>query len=375
METYFASPARADEDILKQEVFHITHNPVIDHLLSTVGGLIAVLNRNRQILAVNETFLKQMQIADPETVLGLRPGEFVHCVHAEDMPGGCGTSEYCATCGAAISIVSSLESDLPVERKCSLTIDKNGEESDLFLNVRACPIRLDGKKYILLFLNDISNEQQSANITRMFFHDINNIVFAIQGRAEMLHMENEADTLSRDIFTLAQRLSREIDIQRCFTKNGQNKFTPVYQGVSVDQLLLEITDIFANHPWARNKTFRQHAAETGLTLTTDYSLVTRILINLITNAFEATEENGMVMLTASRKPDGITFTVWNQTFIPDAIAKRVFQKNFSTKSGAGRGLGTYATKFFGEEVLGGRVTFTSTPEDGTTFVLTLPVSP
>ena len=115
METYFASPARAGEDILKQEVFHITHNPVIDHLLSAVGGLIAVLNRNRQILAVNETFLKQMQIVDPETILGLRPGEFVHCVHAQDMPGGCGTSEFCATCGAAISIVSSLESDLPVE--------------------------------------------------------------------------------------------------------------------------------------------------------------------------------------------------------------------------------------------------------------------
>jgi sensor histidine kinase regulating citrate/malate metabolism len=51
----------------------------------------------------------------------------------------------------------------------------------------------------------------------------------------------------------------------------------------------------------------------------------------------------------------------------------MFQRNFSTKDGMGRGLGTYSMKFLGEEILGGRVSFTSDPENGTTFSLRLAV--
>jgi sensor histidine kinase regulating citrate/malate metabolism len=49
------------------------------------------------------------------------------------------------------------------------------------------------------------------------------------------------------------------------------------------------------------------------------------------------------------------------------ISNRLFQRNFSTKSEAGRGIGTYSMKLFGEKVLGGKVSFTSSEEDGTLF--------
>ena len=57
---------------------------------------------------------------------------------------------------------------------------------------------------------------------------------------------------------------------------------------------------------------------------------------------------------------------------PDAVAKRVFQRNFTTKEGAGRGLGTFSTKLFGEQILKGKVQFTSSPAEGTVFELRLP---
>jgi sensor histidine kinase regulating citrate/malate metabolism len=63
--------------------------------------------------------------------------------------------------------------------------------------------------------------------------------------------------------------------------------------------------------------------------------------------------------------------VWNKATMPDEIKLRVFQRHFSTKAGAGRGLGTYSMKIFGEQYLGGDVSFTSTENDGTVFSLTL----
>ncbi len=55
------------------------------------------------------------------------------------------------------------------------------------------------------------------------------------------------------------------------------------------------------------------------------------------------------------------------------MARRIFQRNFSTKAEAGRGIGTFSMKLLGEEVLGGKVSFTSTENDGTVFVLSHPL--
>ncbi|MBU0993940.1 MAG: HAMP domain-containing histidine kinase [Proteobacteria bacterium] len=373
METHFASPERASYDDLEKDILHISHNPVIDSLLNAVSGLVAILNAHRQIISLNIEFLSLMGIENPESVLGLRPGEYVNCVHAHDMPGGCGTSEFCATCGAAISIVSSLETDTPVERKCVLTILKNEKTEELFLNVRACPIYIDQKRFLLLFLNDISKEQQSANIERLFFHDINNIVYAIQGRAELLSFDKQEDKLSNDIFKLSRRLAREIDIQRCLFQNKLGSYTPDRREISVKNLMEEMKDIFNNHPSAKQRGLELPEFDSDIAVHTDYSLLTRILINMLANAFEASEKGSLIKLKVDKDDKSITFSVTNPSFIPATVARRIFQRNFSTKSSVGRGLGTYAMKFFGEEILGGKVDFSSSPDHGTRFWISLPL--
>jgi len=71
--------------------------------------------------------------------------------------------------------------------------------------------------------------------------------------------------------------------------------------------------------------------------------------------------------------DLCSFHVHNDGMIPDAVAARIFQRSFSTKGTPGRGLGTYSMKLFGENILGGKVGFHSTDQQGTTFYLTLPI--
>jgi len=90
--TYFAPPERASEAVLFDEINCVAHNPLVDGLMYVANGLFAVLNEQRQILALNESFLNLMGIEDASEILGLRPGEYVRCVHACDMPGGCAIS-------------------------------------------------------------------------------------------------------------------------------------------------------------------------------------------------------------------------------------------------------------------------------------------
>jgi sensor histidine kinase regulating citrate/malate metabolism len=58
--------------------------------------------------------------------------------------------------------------------------------------------------------------------------------------------------------------------------------------------------------------------------------------------------------------------------IPAAVAQRIFQRHFSTKSVDGRGFGTYSIKLLGKTFLGGRASFFSSDRVGTEFRFFLP---
>ena len=58
--------------------------------------------------------------------------------------------------------------------------------------------------------------------------------------------------------------------------------------------------------------------------------------------------------------------------MPEAVKLQVFRRSFSTKAGAGRGVGTYSARLLTERYLGGALRFRSEDGEGTTFVVTLP---
>ena len=93
---------------------------------------------------------------------------------------------------------------------------------------------------------------------------------------------------------------------------------------------------------------------------------------MLVNAFEATEKNGEVRFWVEKDAGLITFYVWNEGVIPKDVALRVFQPHFSTRKGKGRGFGAFSMKLLGEEFLSGKVDFTSTKGEGTTFRFSLP---
>ncbi len=377
MQTHFAPAERRHHEELQREIDMVSHNPVVDELLHSVGGVLAVLNEHRQILAVNDLMIEMLGIADGKTLLGLRPGEAVRCINAHQMPGGCGTSEECRNCGAVISILACLTADKTEEGVCVLKTDGggNGEERDFFFRVRCSPFKFGSNRFIFLFLQDISQHQRLLALERVFFHDVNNIVAGILNTSELMAMltdesNEDLQRLSQMLGRLSRRLATEISTQRCIQQTKAVGYQPVFDTIPVTAVLQEIRDIFSTHPLSRNKRLVWQDPDKVVIIKTDVSLLIRVLGNMITNALEETVDGDEIRIWTRMEENVIGFHVWNRKPIPPDISKRIFQRNFSTKADMGRGFGTYSMKLFGEGVLGGKVDFSSSKE-GTEFCFRL----
>ncbi|NDJ76531.1 MAG: sensor histidine kinase [Chloroflexi bacterium] len=368
--TFFAPAGRANRTVLRQDIEIISHNPVVDTVLKSVSGLIAVLNDKRQILAVNETMLQAFGI--DSTKLGLRPGEAINCIHAHDHPGGCGTSQACMTCGAAITIVTSLNTDTTVQRDCFVTLEKESQPLDYYFQVQCSPIFVEGRRFLLLFLIDITSQQKYAALERAFFHDIKNLISSLMMSTDLLKTrvdDPEVQKLLARHGETVSRLRAESEIQRVLSDNGASEYQVSRRDIPLSEVFMGLQNQFASH----GDSVHYQEPPPDLTLYTDINLLQRVLANMVINALEASEEGDVVRLWVELAESAVTFCVWNRAAIPQKFVPRIFQRNFSTKPGIGRGLGTYTMKLFGETYLGGTVSFSSSEQDGTTFRLTLPV--
>lgn len=103
--------------------------------------------------------------------------------------------------------------------------------------------------------------------------------------------------------------------------------------------------------------------------------LTQIWTNLIKNACEAMGDGGILRVTAAAEGDWIAVEIAdNGPGIPDEIRSRIFDVNFTTKTGGehfGLGLGLSITKSLIEEN-NGRLALRETPGGGSTFEIRLP---
>jgi hypothetical protein len=374
-ETFFAPAGRASQLALEENIQLITSNPIADTLLYTVSGLMAILNEERQILALNTSLLKSLGIENIRKVLGLRLGEAIACVHANDHPGGCGTSRHCVTCGAAIAMVCALTTDEAQEISCAVAVTKNGKAADLFFRARCCPVVLKERRFLFLFLQDCTTQQQQAALERVFFHDIQNLISALKLNCQLLNAHRgpvlQDESIAR-IAEITRQLDREIEIQKSLATEESHTLHLLVEEMDVTNVIKELKAMLSGHPISQDKTFSIPTPIPKIKISSDITLVKRTLINMVINAFEATAPGGAIRFWVEQTDKDVSFHVWNNQAIPPEQGLRIFQRNYSTKSSPGHGLGTYSMKLFGETYLGGEVGFVSSEVEGTTFHLSLP---
>lgn len=369
METIEVMEKQSSKDAILDDIQLLSQNPLIDSLMNFVGGMIAILNEKRKILAINVSFLQYMNIDNPEKARLLTPGEYLNCIHVGETPGGCGTGKYCATCGISRVLETPLNISDSKNGTCAFTMKRNGEKSEIYFKVSSSSILMGGKQLILLFLQDNTNEHRMSTLERIFYHDLNNLITGLLGKSEILCLKQDGklSELSRGIYKLTSRLAQEIKIQQFLSKSLNTDLKFNLTSVSSEGIIDELHQMFAHHSAAKEKKLIITGIDQNFTFETDNTLLMKVVGNMIINAFEASKPGEEVNLEIKRNDNLVVFSVRNNGVIPEEIQKRIFQRHFSTKSGQGRGLGTYSMKLFGEEILGGKVNFISSVADGTIF--------
>jgi signal transduction histidine kinase len=356
---------RAGADQLAKEIQAVGTSPVVSALLDAVDAVLLVLNAHRQVVAFNGP-----SPGRGSGVAGLRPGEVLACVNARG-PGGCGTQPGCQSCGALGAILGCEEAQRPVEAEALISTEVAGRS--LEFNVRATPLSLDGARFTVVSLRDVSAEKRKEALEQVFLHDVLNALAGLRGWAHHLRRPGTDPARAGErIDALSRQLERDVRDHRALVAAERGELSPRWAPVSVRELLDEVAATFAQHTVARDRTL-EVATDPELTLETDRALLARVLINMVRNALEATPEGDTVRLACAAAEGGLRFTVHNAGEIPAHVQARIFQRSFSTKAQRGRGLGTYGMRLLGERYLGGRVSFVSTAAEGTTFIAWFPV--
>lgn len=376
VKSYCASPQRSSAAELRELRRNLANEPVLLAALDATNDIALVLDENRQIVHCNRAALERLGIADPADLLGNRPGEALSCANAHVMAAGCGTSPGCRACGALRAILDCMESGRPVKSECRIRVDTADGPDTLELQVRATPTKLDGLSLVTLTATDVSAQKRREALERVFFHDALNLVSAIEGvvigmSEDVLHA-TQAECVR--LTGLVRQLSEQVRAQRDLAHAERGELRVAVSTFDAFLMLDELRCSYERHPCADGRTIS--CAVTGvvdLALQTDRMLLERVLGNLLKNALEASVPGERVRIgIEAADGDTVRFTVRNSAVIPDAVRHQVFQRSFTTKHGAGRGLGTFSVKLLTERYLGGRVEFTSDSNDGTTFSVMIP---
>ena len=123
--TEFAPAERATPQELEHQTSVISLDELLDALMQAMPGYVMLINRQRQIVAVNPAMLTVTGTSVSTELVGRRPGEALNCAHSCDTPGGCGTGEHCSVCGAVLAILESQQSAHQAVRECHVTFRGN----------------------------------------------------------------------------------------------------------------------------------------------------------------------------------------------------------------------------------------------------------
>ncbi len=373
--TMFAPAERADSKNISTDAQLLATVESLHHVGNAVPCIVLILNKQRQIVYRNQRLEELLRATSDQAILGKLPGELFECIHAYESPNGCGTTKFCRECGALKAIQKNQTQGITAVDECRI-ITKNGHAYEF--RVWASPFHYSDKDFTIFSLMDISDEKRRHVLERTFFHDVNNLLMTIQSYSELLYLRGSRDPEKvskyiKKIDLASKQLCREISSHRILLQAEKGESAVRISNVNSRLVLDEIIHLFSESKKWRGRTIVIDEDSDEVEVAADQTLLFRVIENMVKNAFEATEEGEQVHISCKKSESSAVFSVHNSGYMPDSVKFQVFQRSFSTK-GKGRGIGTYSMKLFGEKYLKGKVWFTSTEDEGTTFYLSLPLT-
>jgi signal transduction histidine kinase len=371
-ETQFAPAKRLQRHVIELQSKVFQKSPLYSEIIDAISALVMVLNPQRQIIFANHHLLEFLGLPDLVAFLGARPGEAIQCMHSNETTGGrSGAAEYCSTCGAVMAIISSLNGT-PATSEIRIMRTRDNEPLDL--RIIACPLVVGDDFFSITTLIDISNEKRRNALEQIFFHDVLNTATGLVGYIDLSDeaTPEEIHEFRPLIKELSHMLVDEIQAQRELLAAEHNELVEKISSLQSLELLRAIREMYGTQSSAAGKSIAIADTVAEVCFASDSLLLRRVLGNMVKNALEASTAGQTITLGCDHEWPHLSFWVHNQTAMTREVQLQVFQRSFSTR-GSNRGLGTYSIRLLTERYLHGTAAFTSSPEQGTRFTVTLPI--
>ncbi len=368
-----ATSERATASELQRQIACFASDSLNRQLLDAIPTPLMILNRSLQIVYANRGVLEMIEASGEQQIHGLRPGEILDCLVAGKAEGGCGTSEACRTCGAALATISGLAGHKD-QHECRIARTREDQYEALDLRVQTTPLRCAGEPFTVFTISDISHEKRRQVLEHIFFHDILNVAGSIRGFAEiLLHQPPaEREEIYALILAAADQTIEEIQTQRLLIAAENQELQSRPEPLHLIDFLQTTVGIYRRHEVAKGRSLVLDSTVPEILFNSDRALLGRVMGNMIKNALEACAPGETVTVGCSIIGERLRFSVHNPGVIPRQIQLQIFQRSFSTK-GAGRGLGTYSLRLL-SSYLQSEVDFTSNARQGTIFHLLHPLT-
>lgn len=270
----------------------------------------------------------------------------------------------------------------------SLSFDTVRDRSGEIGEIRAMAIDVSERKILEKQLLQAQKMEAVGTLAGGIAHDFNNILSPIAGYAEMLMIDPEGDVEKRKeqlaiIHDCAAHAKGLVNQMLTFSKQKENEYK-LLQPHDVVNDALALTQSFLPSTIRVEKTIRENC---GL-LMVDPVQAHQIVMNLISNAYHAMEEDGGVLsITLDEidvKPDNQIFPLTPGNYIylnitdtgpgiPEEMQGRIFDPFFTTKrEGKGSGIGLSVVHGIVQSH-NGYINVESQQGEGTSFEVYLPV--
>ncbi len=211
-------------------------------------------------------------------------------------------------------------------------------------------------------------------------HDINNMLGAILGRAQLVSVKTDVQEIKRhveQIEMIALQAGETVKRLQDFTRQGHRTD---FQTVDLNLALADAVEV-TRHRWEAQAQERgifymiDTSFAQGATVSAIRSELVDAIANMILNALDAMPAGGPLHLSTSRQDGTCALTVADQGIgmAPEQVA-HVFSPFYTTKGDEGTGLGL-AVVYGIVKRHGGDVTVVSHPGEGSRFTITLPYVP
>jgi PAS domain S-box-containing protein len=345
--------------------------------------------------------IRDLSGKDYPEIINQFPGHVLGCIHAADNPANCetrcGDKDACAECVLCGTIRRAVESGLPmhgVEIQPSLRI--RGQEVSPSLSVSTEPVVIDGTKYAVVSINDVTDRakaerelRETMEIKSQFISTVSHelrtplasmkeaVLIVLDGVAGPLNEDQRhfLDVAKRNIDRLWRLINEVLDFQKLGA--GKMKFH-----IQENDLGKVVEDAYSTMlPYASKRRIHLSlSVESNLPKGQfDSDRLIQVITNLLSNAVKFTPEDGKVSIDLGRKGDEFVLRVSDTGLgIPKEALGRIFDRfyrvNRPGKEIKGTGLGLAIVKAI---VLahGGHIEVASEVDQGTTFTVFLPLAP